>query len=351
MKKCFLSFLPVYLFIFCVFCPVFAEETGPVSGNIYLYGETHSDSSCLDKELEAWFSHYETGTRDLFVELPCYTAGYLNRWMHEETDDLLEMVFSDLENTAFDSPQLRHFYRQLKAVCPDTVFHGTDIGHQYLTTGARYLSMLESEGRKNSTEYLQAEAAIEQGRTYYAMQAEDPNAAFAYREQQMVDNFLHEYDVLDQKNVMGIYGSAHTRLFSPDQTGSVPCMATQLKMLLGNCISSADLTKPVIRSDTVTLNGKEYPASYYGRDDISWAEGYLTRDFWRVENAYEDLKDSPRTGNYLPAYNYIMEIRAGEVFIVEYAKTDGSLDRQYYLADGSTYSDWVLNTYQIIPDE
>ena len=183
------------------------------------------------------------------------------------------------------------------------------------------------------------------------MQAEDPNAAFAYREQQMVDNFLHEYAVLDQKNVMGIYGSAHTRLFFPDQTGSVPCMATQLKMLLGNCISSADLTKPVVRSDTVTLNGKEYPASYYGRDDISWAEGYLTRDFWRVENAYEDLKDAPVAGDCLPAGNYIMEIGPGQVFIVEYTKKDGSLLRLYYIADGSKTSSGVLNTYGIIVSE
>ncbi len=349
LKKLFSLLLSICLLVLCSSSPAYAETAG--SGNIFLYGETHADPDCLEKELSAWTEHYARGVRDLFIEVPFYSAEYLNLWMHSDTDELLDFFYEALEGTQTHYPCVYDFYRKIKSGFPETVFHGTDVGHQYATLGAAYLTLLESEGRKGSTEYLQAEVSIEQGRAYYAMQSEDQNAAFAYREQRMVNNFLHEYAVLDQKNVMGIYGSAHTRLFFPDQTGSVPCMATQLKMLLGNCISSADLTKPVVRSDTVTLNGKEYPASYYGRDDISWAEGYLTRDFWRVENAYEDLKDSPRTGNYLPSYNYIMEIRAGEVFIVEYAKTDGSLDRQYYLADGSTYSDWVLNTYQIIPDE
>ena len=243
MRKMLSVLLTVSMLILCCFAPACAEADN--SGNIFLYGESHADPACLEKELAAWSDCYAGGMRDLFIELPFYSAEYLNRWMHADTDELLELVYNAMEGTQMHAPCVLDFYRSIKSRFPDTVFHGTDVGHQFSTLGTAYLALLESEGRKNSTEYLQAEAAIEQGRTYYAMQAEDPNAAFAYREQQMVDNFLHEYAVLDQKNVMGIYGSAHTRLFFPDQTGSVPCMATQLKMLLGNCISSADTEKSI----------------------------------------------------------------------------------------------------------
>ena len=130
-------------------------------------------------------------------------------------------------------------------------------------------------------------------------------------------------------------------------------MASQLKDLLGSRIYSTDLSKAgIVRSDTVTLNGKQYEASYFGSSDISsWSQDFLKRDFWRVEGAYEDLKNAPGTGDCLPAGNYIMEIEAGQVFIVEYTKKDGTLQRLYYIADGSKTSAGVLNTYGIIISE
>ena len=349
LKKMFSLLLSICLLVLCAASPAHAETAG--SGNIFLYGETHADPDCLEKELSAWADHYAGGVRDLFIEVPFYSAEYLNLWMHSDTDELLDFFYDALEGTQTHDPCVLDFYRKIKSGFPETVFHGTDVGHQYSTLGAAYLTLLESEGRKDSEEYRLAEEIIQQGITYYTMQAESAGSAYAYREKLMVDNFLRLYASMGQKDIMGIYGSAHTYLFFPDSTGSVPCMATQLKALLGDCVHSINLTKPVLRSDTVTLGGRQYQASYFGSADISWAEGYLTRDFWCVENAYEDLKDSPRTDYYLPADNYIMEISAGEVYIVEYKKTDGSLDRQYYLADGSTFSDWILNTYRIIPNE
>ena len=339
--------LTVIMLALCCSAPVYAETTG--SGNIWLYGETHADPDCLDKELSAWSDCYAKGMRDLFIELPCYSAEYLNLWMHSDSDELLMFIYNALEGTQNHDPHVLDFYRRIKSEFPDTVFHGTDVGHQFNTLGAAYLTLLESEGRKDSEEYRLAEKVIEQGRAYYALKAESTDSAFVYREKLMVDNFLRCYDALGQKDIMGIYGSAHTNLFSLDTTGSIPCMAAQLWDVLGNRIYSTDLTKAVmIRSDTVTLNGKQYQASFFGGEDISWAEGYLWRDFWRVEDAYEDLKEAPRTGNWLPAGNYIMEIGAGEIFIVDYTKSDGTLDRQYYLSDGTVYSEGILNTYQII---
>lgn len=360
MKKLLSAMLSVCMLFLCCIVPVHAETTA--SGKIMLYGESHADPGCLEKELAAWSDCYADGMRDLFVELPFYVAEYLNLWMHADSDEILEQFYADIEGTDAHAPCVLDFYRRIKADFPETVFHGTDVGHLYYTAGLRYITLLESEGRKDSDEYRLAEEIIGQGITYYTMQAENKSSAFVYRENQMVENFLRVYNELGQKDVMGIYGSAHTGLFSRDITGSVPCMAAQLRNHYGTLVSSnhygtlvssTDWTKAdIISTDTVTLNGKEYQASFFGIQDISWAEGYLTRTFWRVENAYEDLKDAPRTGNYLPAGNYIMDISAGEVFIVDYTKQDGSLERMYFLSDGSTYDAvGVLNTYQILLNE
>lgn len=47
-------------------------------GQIFLYGETHADAKCLEQELVLWGELYADGARDLFIEMPYYTAAYLN---------------------------------------------------------------------------------------------------------------------------------------------------------------------------------------------------------------------------------------------------------------------------------
>lgn len=63
-----------------------------------------------------------------------------------------------------------------------------------------------------------------------------------YRENQMVLNFMREFDKLGNQNIMGIYGAAHTGLNSKDFYKNVPCMATQLKKRYGENITSEDLS-------------------------------------------------------------------------------------------------------------
>ena len=41
---------------------------------LYLYGEFHANDELLQRELALWKDYYEDGMRDLFVELPYYTA-------------------------------------------------------------------------------------------------------------------------------------------------------------------------------------------------------------------------------------------------------------------------------------
>ncbi len=51
------------------------QNEAPVTGRMYLYGETHSVAEILDKEFELWHDYYHhNGMRHLFVELPHYGA-------------------------------------------------------------------------------------------------------------------------------------------------------------------------------------------------------------------------------------------------------------------------------------
>ena len=51
---------------------------------IRLYGEAHGAKMYYDIELDLWKDYYAEGCRDLFVELPYYSAEFLNVWMKED---------------------------------------------------------------------------------------------------------------------------------------------------------------------------------------------------------------------------------------------------------------------------
>ena len=203
---------------------------------IYLYGETHSQPAILAQELERWGDYYRNDDmRHLFVELPYFTAEFLNVWMQSDSDDILNAVYDDTEGALSHTPAVRDFYRAIKRDYPETVFHGTDIGHQFDTTGQRYLDYLKNKDLGGSAEYALTEEAIEQGMRYY------DDYDDIYRENTMVENFAREYDALDGERIMGIYGGQHVGLEALDYTNAVPCMANQLKQRYGNIIYSEEL--------------------------------------------------------------------------------------------------------------
>lgn len=321
--------------------PAPVNKTAPTSqptGQIYLYGEQHGVDKILDKELELWCEYYENkNMRHLFVELPYYTAAFLNLWMQSDTDDILEAIYNDWAGTASYNPSVKEFYKEIKSKCPETIFHGTDVGHQYDTTGKRYLEYLEENNLKDSEQYLLVKEAIEQGKYYYG-KSDD-----VYRENKMAENFIREFNNISSERVMGIYGGAHTGLEALDyNTHSVPCMANQLKEAYGGIISSEDLSllakdiEPT-RVDTIVINKKDYKASYFGKQDMTGFKDYSYREFWRLEDAYNDFKDKPKSGDVLPYDNYPMLIETGQVFVMDCTKTDGSCIRLYYRSDGKVW--------------
>ena len=316
-----------------------AAEKITYSGQVFLYGEAHGEKKILEKELEIWKDFYAKGMRHLFVELPYYTAQFLNVWMREKGNDIFEAVYYDSEVTAFHNEYTYDFYMSIKQQCPETIFHGTDVGHQYESHGERYLKYLADNGRKDSPEYRLTQEVMRQGRVYYS------NNADIFRENTMVKNFLREIATVDNEDIMGIYGSAHTLLEGLDFTGHVPCMANQLKTLLGDSIHAKDLSpfaKDIepLRKDRIKVGQKTYTALYFGKVDISeYTEDYACREFWRLEDAYGDFSTCLTTGELLPYDNYPMLIDTGQVFVIDYTRKDGKHEIQYCRADGDIWND------------
>ncbi|KAB3530927.1 hypothetical protein F8154_13485 [Alkaliphilus pronyensis] len=313
------------------------------SGQIYLYGEIHGNENILDKKFELWYEKYHNqGMRHLFIESAYFTAEFLNIWMKADNNEILDAIYRDWSGTLAQNPKVREFYKKIKKHCPETIFHGTDIGHQYHTTGQRFLEYLRNNNLETSHQYLLAQEAIDQGKHFYR------NHDRVYRENKMVENFIREFDKLSGESIMGSYGAAHTGLEAMNYTNSVPSMANQLKEYYGDIIHSKDLSYLAMviepyRVDIIEVLGKEYEAMYFGKVDISaFSKDYAYREFWRLENAYDDFMDRPKTGYVLPYDNYPMLVETGQIFVIDYTKTDGSVMRMYYRSDGYVWNNKTL---------
>jgi hypothetical protein len=311
-----------------------AMETARSTGKILLLGESHGQPDFMAKELEIWGDLYTNQDyRHFFVEMPYYSAEFLNLWMQAEDDSLLLALYDDTEGTAGNVPATLDFYRAIKAQFPETIFHGTDVGHQFHTTGERYLDYLAQEDLADSHQWELTVENIEQGKEHYSQQD------FVYREIKMTENFIRAFNSLEDQSIMGVYGSAHTSLKPEAAHAPVPPMAYELKKIYGDQLETVEirsflLDKDPIRTDRVIIGGIEYEASYFGRQSLVGFRDFVHRDYWRVEGAFDALKDNPKTGEYLPADNYVFSLQPEEVYLLEYEFTDGSKERKVFRNDG-----------------
>lgn len=311
-----------------------SQEKQMNTADIYLYGEEHGKKSLLEKELELWKTYYsEQGMRHLFVEYPYYTAEFLNLWLQEEDDAILDKIYQDWQGTQAYNSDVVDFFKAIKKECPETIFHGTDVGHQYNSTGLRYLAYLEEHNMKDSEAYKRGSTAIEQGKKYYAAYDD------VYRENQMTENFILAFNQLGNEKVMGIYGSAHTNTENSYAESKVKIMGEQLKAYYGDAVHSEDLSllakaNEPIRIEELTINGKKYKASYFGKEDLTGFKDFTFREFWRLEDAYEDFKDAKPNNDVLPYDNYPMQIQKDQVFILDIGTKDGKVQRNIYRSDG-----------------
>jgi len=95
----------------------------------------------------------------------------------------------------------------------------------------------------------------------------------------------------------------------------------------------------MIRKDILCINGKEYQAAYYGeRDMSSWSDYAYKREYWRLEDVGDDFQDCRKDSDVLPYNNYPpIAIEVGQVFVIDYHKKEGGIDRRVYLADGTVW--------------
>ena len=325
------------ILILATACADNQTEKQPGTGQIYLYGEIHGNENVYNAELSRWQQCYtEQNMRHLFVELPYYTAEFLNIWLQTDNDDILNELYEDWQGTAIYNSSVRDFYRQIKQNYPETVFHGTDLGHQRNSTGQRFLDYLQAQGLENSEAWQLTQDCIEQGRQFY-----DNNGDMSYREDMMTANFIREFDRLENADIMGIYGAAHTWLGEADANN---CMAGRLQQRYGEAVHTEDLSHLALaeieplRMDMLTVAGQEFQAAYCGEQDLTdLLPEYRCRRFWRLENAYASFQNYPTDGDILPYNNYPMLVEPGNVYLVEYETTAGETIQRCYRADGNTW--------------
>ena len=95
----------------------------------------------------------------------------------------------------------------------------------------------------------------------------------------------------------------------------------------------------MIRKDVLCIGGKEYEAAYFGESDMSgWSDYAVKREYWRLENAGNDFTACRKDSEVLPYNNYPpIAIEVGQVFVIDYHKKEGGIDRRVYLADGTVW--------------
>lgn len=340
--------LALCLILLAVSVPTRAES------QILLCGEDHTDAACMERELSLWRARYAAGDRDLFLEMGAATAELLNRWMTTGDESFWELVYRNWEGTASQTPERERFFRTIRAACPETVFHGIDMEHQYKTTGAFCLALLEKEGRQGSETYRKALRSVEQAQRFYeGWDGDLLSRDNAYREDTLAENFRREYESLGRKRVMGIFGAAHTDPYGLDYyTASVPSMGAQLRERYGGGILCRDLRgENLPERTTLTIAGTELEAIYYGDYPITRRDILRSGEFWRLTDAYETFSQWERSGDALPGNEYPMAVRSGEAYAIHYRCWNDTDYWWYGVCDGAREDDGFLNTAEVIPPE
>ena len=104
-----------------------------------------------------------------------------------------------------------------------------------------------------------------------------------------------------------------------------------------------------IRTDKITVGKMVFDASYFGELDRSSESGHAVKlEFWRLEDTGSVFSHCTKAFDVLPYNNYpSIEIERGQVFVVDCHTRSGSVERSYYLADGTIWKN-MPSTREII---
>jgi hypothetical protein len=172
---------------------------------------------------------------------------------------------------------------------------------------------------------------IEQGRTYY-------RESLPSRADFMVENFLRQFNALDGENVMTAFaGAAHIAL-GTYPWNDVTTFASQLIEIFGEDVHTTLLTAIPLGTEILIVEGREYEASFFGEQDVSgWSDRFISREFWRLENAYEDFRNHPTADEVVPFHSFIMPIEVGQVFAIRAVLHDGNAEMWFGRASGGVW--------------
>ena len=344
-KKIF--FLALVMLIIATACASIEVRTEKSRGQIFLYGEIHGIPRILERQLEIWRDYYHNqNMRHMFIEFGFFVAEYLNVWMQSDNDDMLYELYEDWADIGEFMRYYIEFFRTIKREFPETVFHGIDVGFSHSTIGERFLQYLRDNDMQGTERYLLTVEAIEQREHF--LRYND----FEFRVTRMTENFIREFDRLGDRNVMGIFGAFHTSLglysYSRSDLPAIPTMAQRLRERYGDSVHTTDLSRYArlidpIRVDIISISGVDYEASYFGTDFTAFGD-FVSRSFWRLENAYDDFSVKPTNGDWLPFDNYPMWIEINQVFVVDIARTDGAVLRLFFRSDGEYWYGMPITT-------
>ena len=152
--------------------------------------------------------------------------------MQSESDQIINELFIDWKGSSNRHPAVKQFFKSIKQSFPKTVFHGTDVGHQYNTTVKRYLDYLKKNGLVKTEQYALTIETIKQGKQHYKKRNK------AFREDKMTSNFIRELKTIGNQHIMGIYGLAHTGIDGYILNPSIPSMANRLNKLFPSQFSA-----------------------------------------------------------------------------------------------------------------
>lgn len=328
-------------------------------GQIFIYGETHGDQGILEEEFDIRHNYYKSyGFRHLLIEFSVVTAEKLNAYLRSDTDEIWNTMFMNFIESKASCATIHFYYfiKKIKENCPETIFHGIDVAEGHgndINNIVNYLNSLIKKGELNKDLFEKAKNNFIDAIFYNENRGTKDGES--YREEKMAENVLNEFNSLKNYNVMGIFGSAHT-----DKNGSnfffknSPNMGNMLDKNIGynlyseslDSFANGDRTKPdkdFIENElgykdpsSIDLNSYEY--IYLGKKDMTnFSDLYKERTFYLVENAYEDFKNIPLTGEVLPFDNYPVEIELNNVYAIDYLTYDNEIVRKYYRSDPNQY--------------
>lgn len=256
---------------------------------IYLYGEFHSNKKTYEEKLKIIEKHYNEGIKDMIVEYPFAYAEYLNLWLKEKDDKILDELFEDQKGAIYGENGEKEYFKELKRKFPEIVFHGADIEHG--PTSFRYSSYIED--KKIKDDFIKDFVAenIKQKREYY-----ESGYNHKYREEKMVENFKKQYEKIGNKSVFGFYGYGHVDLSKGNihrKSRDGYIMGEELKKLYGDVIVFIDLTNIdlSVGKERLNVKGKEYNSKYFGKHELNYQGKPQIIEVWELENAYDDFKD------------------------------------------------------------